>query len=155
MRSCVASIFSTRRFFQPPTRTYDVTLRSRMCISSTVTLNCNGPVIRQCSGAAGRPCASVWCPTWCGYADLSPQTSHPSSTPAGLYFPERPTGQRTGSSSSSLNLILPRSRTGTVWFYTYTSNKRAARPKLCTKSLTRDLKRMYSRFTLVRISIKL
>ena len=54
-----------------------------------------------------------------------------------------------------LTLILRRSLTGTVWFYTSTSNKGAARPKLCTKSLTRDLKRMYSRFTLVRISIKL
>ena len=54
-----------------------------------------------------------------------------------------------------LTLILPRSRTGTVWFYTSTSNKRAARPKLYTKKLTRDLKRMYSRFTMVRISIKL
>ena len=31
----------------------------------------------------------------------------------------------------------------------------AARPKLYTKSLTRDLKLMYSPFTLVRISIKL
>ena len=54
-----------------------------------------------------------------------------------------------------LTLILRRSRTGTVWFYTPNSNKRAARPKLYTKSLTRDLKRMYSRLTLVRISIKL
>ena len=54
-----------------------------------------------------------------------------------------------------ISLILRRSRTGTVWFYTSTSNKRAARPKLYTKSLTRDLKRLYSRFTLVRISIKL
>ena len=36
-----------------------------------------------------------------------------------------------------------------------TSNKRAARTKLYTKSLTRDLKRMYSRLTLVRISINL
>ena len=54
-----------------------------------------------------------------------------------------------------INLILPRSRTGTVWFYTSTSNKRAARPKLYTKSLTMDLKLKYSRFTLVRISIKL
>ena len=54
-----------------------------------------------------------------------------------------------------LTLILRRSRTGTVWFYTSTSNKRAARPKLYTKSLTRDLKLMYSRFTLVRISINL
>ena len=54
-----------------------------------------------------------------------------------------------------LTLILPRSRTGTVWFYTSTSNKRAARPKLYTESLTRVLKLMYSRFTLVRISIKL
>ena len=56
---------------------------------------------------------------------------------------------------STLTLILRRSRTGTVWFYTSTGNKRAARPKLYTKSLTRDLKRMYSRFTLVRISINL
>ena len=55
---------------------------------------------------------------------------------------------------STLTLILPRSRMGTVWFYTSTSNKRAARPKLYTQSLTRDLKLMYSRFTLVRISIK-
>ena len=54
-----------------------------------------------------------------------------------------------------LTLILRRSHTGTVWFYTSTSNKRAARPKLYTKSLTRDLKLMYSRLTLVRISIKL
>ena len=54
-----------------------------------------------------------------------------------------------------ISLILRRSRTGTVWFYTSTSNKRAARPKLYTKSLTRDLKRKYIRFTLVRISIKL
>ena len=54
-----------------------------------------------------------------------------------------------------LTLILPRSRTGTVWFYTSTSNKRAAQPKLYTKSLTRDLKLMYSRLTLVRISINL
>ena len=54
-----------------------------------------------------------------------------------------------------LSLILRRSRTGTVWFYTSTSNKRAARPKLYTKSLIRDLTHMYSRFTLVRISINL
>ena len=54
-----------------------------------------------------------------------------------------------------LTLILWRSHTGTVWFYTSTSNKRAAWPKLYTKSLTRDLKLMYSHFTLVRISIKL
>ena len=56
---------------------------------------------------------------------------------------------------AALTLILPRSRTGTVWFYTSTSNKRAERPKLYTESLTRDLKRMYSRLTLVRISINL
>ena len=60
-----------------------------------------------------------------------------------------------GHISVDLTLILPRSRTGTVWFYTSTSNKRAALPKLYTKSLTRDLNRMYSRFTLVRISINL
>ena len=51
-----------------------------------------------------------------------------------------------------LTLILRRSRTGTVWFYTSTSNKRAARPKQYTQSLTRDLKLMYSRLTVVRIS---
>ena len=56
---------------------------------------------------------------------------------------------------SLLSLILRRSRTGTVWLYTPTSNKRAARPKLYTESLTRDLKRMYSCFTLVRIYINL
>ena len=55
----------------------------------------------------------------------------------------------------AITLILQRSRSGTVWFYTSTSNKRAVRPKLYTKSLTRDLKRMYSRLTLVRISVKL
>ena len=55
----------------------------------------------------------------------------------------------------TITLILRRSRTGTVWFYTSTSIKRAARPKLYTKSLTRDLKLMYSRLTLVRISINL
>ena len=54
-----------------------------------------------------------------------------------------------------ITLILRRSRTGTVWFYTSTSNKRAARPKLYTESLTRDLKPMYSCLTLVRISINL
>ena len=43
----------------------------------------------------------------------------------------------------------------TVWFYTSTSNKRAARPKQYTESLTRDLKLMYTRLTLVRISINL
>jgi len=37
-----------------------------------------------------------------------------------------------------LTLILQRSRTGTLWFYTSTSNKRAARPKLYTESLTGD-----------------
>ena len=59
------------------------------------------------------------------------------------------------SKAPALTLILRRSRTGTVWFYASTSNKRAARPKLYTKSLTRDLKRMYSRLTLMRISINL
>jgi len=55
----------------------------------------------------------------------------------------------------TLTLILRCSHTGTVCFYTSTSNRRAARPKLYTKSLTRDLKLMYSRLTLVRISINL
>ena len=58
-------------------------------------------------------------------------------------------------SKAVFTLILRRSRSGTVWFYTSTSNKRAARPKLQTKSLTRDLKLMCSRLTLVRISINL
>ena len=62
---------------------------------------------------------------------------------------------RVDRSAPCLTLILRRSRTGTVWFYNSTSNKRAARPKLYTKSLTGDLKLMYSRFTLVRISINL
>ena len=62
---------------------------------------------------------------------------------------------RWGSRIWRLTLILRRSRTGTVRFYTSTSNKRAARPKLYTKSLTRDLKLMYSRLTLVRISFNL
>ena len=57
--------------------------------------------------------------------------------------------------TGQLTLILPRSHTETVWFYTSTSNKKAARPKLYTKSLTRDLKLMYSRLTLVRIAINL
>ena len=57
--------------------------------------------------------------------------------------------------NTALTLILRRSRTGTVWFYTSISNKRAARLKLYTESLTGDLKLMYSRLTLVRISIKL
>ena len=55
----------------------------------------------------------------------------------------------------ALSLILRLSRTGTVSFYTSTSNRRAAQPKLYTESLTRDLKLIYSRLTLVRISIKL
>jgi hypothetical protein len=59
------------------------------------------------------------------------------------------------SAASTLTLILPRSRTETVCFYTSTSNKSAARPKLYTKSLTGDLKLMYSRLTVVRISINL
>ena len=54
-----------------------------------------------------------------------------------------------------LTLILRRSRTGTVWFYTSTSKKRAAWPKLYTKSLTRDLKLTYRRLILVRIFINL
>ena len=54
---------------------------------------------------------------------------------------------------ATLTLILRLSRAGTVWFYTSTSKKRAARPKLYTQSLTRDLKRMYSHLKLVRISI--
>ena len=61
-------------------------------------------------------------------------------------------GFSAASSEFNLTLILRRSRTRTVWFYTSTSNKRAARPKLYTKSLTRDLKLMYIRLTLVRIS---
>jgi len=56
---------------------------------------------------------------------------------------------------TDLTLILRRSRTGTEWFYTSTSNKRAARLKTIHKVINKGLKTMYSRFTLVRISIKL
>ena len=69
-----------------------------------------------------------------------------------LLHREGPSGELT---ACALSLILRRSRTGTVWFYTSTSNKRAARPKLYKKSLTRDLRPMYSRLTMVRISINL
>ena len=64
-------------------------------------------------------------------------------------------GAKVNKVRNEITLILRCSRTGTVWFYTSNSSKRAARPKLYTKSLTGDLKRMYSRLTLVRISIKL
>ena len=76
------------------------------------------------------------------YIDL-PNDLFPSSFPTKILH------------ASFSTLILRRSRTGMVWFYTSTSNKRAARPKLYTKSLTRDLKLMYSRLTLVRMSINL
>ena len=49
-------------------------------------------------------------------------------------------GDRNMLEAVELTLILPRSRMGTVWFYTSTSNKRAARPKLFTKPLARDFK---------------
>ena len=74
-----------------------------------------------------------------------------SQLPHASFTPQHPKVQ----SSARISLILRRSRTGTVWFYTSTNNKRAARPKLYTESLTRDLKLMCSRLTLVRISIKL
>ena len=77
--------------------------------------------------------------------------AHPSRATKDVLQPLRASDQP----PLALTLILRRSRTGTVWFYTSTSNKTAARPKLYTESLTRDLKLMYSRFTLVRISIKL
>ena len=77
------------------------------------------------------------------------------SKPLAAWHGRGTAGARHAMCESALTLILPRSRAGTIWFYTSTSNKRAARPKLYTKSLTRDLKLMYSRFTLVRISIKL
>ena len=41
---------------------------------------------------------------------------------------------------TKLTLILWRSRTGTVWFYTSTSNKWAARPKLYTRVINKGLK---------------
>ena len=78
------------------------------------------------------------CSAWCTSPNHSPMVSKTSISIA----------------YGTLSLILRRSRMGTVWFYTSTSNKRAARPKLYTTSLTRDLKRMYSRLTLVSISIK-
>ena len=88
-------------------------------------------------------------PKWLSIGFFCSIRSEPSS------FESNVTTDITTDISRTLTLILRRSRKGTVWFYTSTSNKRAARPKLYTKSLTRDLKRMYSRFTLVRISIKL
>ena len=79
------------------------------------------------------------------------------SPPTGIQSPDSPAHININEHNrfSIITLILRCSRTGTVWFYTSTSNKRAARPKLYTKTLTRDLKLMYSCFTLVRISIKL
>ena len=83
-----------------------------------------------------------------------------------IFFSSKDTASHPGSNAhvidykldkctDTLTLILRRYRTGTVWFYTSTSNKRAARPKLYTKSLTMDLKLMYSRLTPMRISINL
>ena len=54
-----------------------------------------------------------------------------------------------------LTLILRHSRTGTVWFYTSTSKQESSTTKTVHKVITRDLKLMYSRLTLVRISINL
>ena len=72
-----------------------------------------------------------------------------------LEYPSCESDQFSANGKPFLSLILRRSRTGMVWFYTSTSNKKAARLKLYTKSLTRDLKLMYSRLTLVRIYINL
>ena len=91
-----------------------------------------------------------------GYNFTSNETEAVTSlqTSCGLLANRRDRMEENGK-NAVLSLILPRFRTGTVWFYTSTSNRRAARPKLYTKSLTRDLKLMYSRLTLVRISINL
>ena len=83
------------------------------------------------------------------------EITSPTLSGIGKNRPQRRNGTKFLMTITTLTLILRRSRTGTVRFYTSTSNKRAARPKLYTKSLTRDLKRMYSRLTLVRISINL
>ena len=98
--------------------------------------------------------------TWCfpGRRLLTPICLTPVSTvfvTQALKKAGRQRSVRTQTNEDVISLILRRSRTGTVWFYTSTNNNRAARPKLYTKSLTRDLKRVYSRFTLVRISINL
>jgi len=112
-------------------------------VFSSATYSSNLMIGRRSSGAAARRGVArkdIHCIGFfvtCIYITVETLIQLPSPTPL------------------TLILILPRSRTGTVWFYTSTSNKRVARPNLYTKSLTRDLKRMYSRFTLVRISIKL
>ena len=90
--------------------------------------------------------------TFLFFATHAVKTDNPKFLTSGKLYLSLP---HDSTSRTSITLILRRSRTGTVWFYTSTSNKRAARPKLYTKSLTRDLKRMYSLFTLVRISINL
>ena len=89
---------------------------------------------------------------WCWWWGVLYEGVHCRVTAEHLCQPSSPFW---ADSRPQLTLIVRRSRTGTVWFYTTTRNKRAARPKLYTKSLTRDLKRMYSRFTLVTISINL
>jgi len=64
-------------------------------------------------------------------ADVQPRGDEPSDFLLSIL---------TSSTVGPLTLILRRSRTGTVWFNTSTSNNTAARPKLYTESLTRDLK---------------
>ena len=95
---------------------------------------------------------TIKCSWW--WAETSPETS-PETCRADWIQINKPQICILLVINYELSLILRRSRTGTVWFYTSTSNKRAARPKLYTKSLTTDLKRIYSRFKLVRISINL
>jgi len=114
----------------------------RLCVTACGIMHprCCRPVAgRQHRGCAGGINLGFFCASCANI----PQTPLPKSATKKIAL------------YGSISLILRRSRKGTVWFYTSTSNKRAARPKLYTKSLTMDLKCMYSRLTLVRISIKL
>ena len=81
-------------------------------------------------------------------AQRRPQEIHPVRARKNKFGPKNDTstivrGVCFGNSITvihTLTLILRRSRTGTVWFYTSTSNKRAARPKLYTKIINKGLK---------------
>ena len=122
--------------------------RHRMLLSSKVCCRVFG--YKSAQVFAVRRNASILIP-------MVLQTSHSKVTDKNMFGKDTATKNTLILSKTEpvLTLILPRSRTGTVWFYTSTSNKRAARPKLYTKSLTGDLNLMYSRLTLVRISFNL
>ena len=59
-----------------------------------------------------------------------PETEEQNKTNANFELLNNPLIKQKCKEKSQLSLILPRSRMGTVCFYTSTSNKRAARPKL-------------------------